>query len=77
MIKKFIARLVTNFQPRMNLGEKRFNEERDATREASNYNKEIAAQREQERLRDHMKKRKEPSEAEILGPSNSVEKKED
>lgn len=27
MIKKFFAELVVNFQPRMNLGKKRFNEE--------------------------------------------------
>ncbi len=71
MTKKFMAQLITNFQPRMNLGRKRFNEEREVSEEASNYNKQIAMEHERERLKDQMEKRKEPSEAKILGPSDS------
>ena len=70
-MKKFFAKLVTNFQPRMNLGRKRFNEEREASEEASNYNKSIAMEHERERLRDEMQKREEPSDEVILGPSDS------
>ena len=71
MFKKVIAMLVTNFQPRMNLGKKRFNEEREASEEASGYNKSIATEHEKERLRNEMKKREEPADEVILGPSNS------
>jgi len=73
MIRKFFAKLVTNFQSRINLGEKRFNEERKAIEESSSYNKQIAMRRERERLRDQMKKREEPSETVLLGPSDSEE----
>ena len=71
MIKKFIAKLTANFQPRMNLGRKRFNEEKEAFEEASNYNKQIGITQRRERLRDEMKKRKEPADEVILGPSDS------
>lgn len=71
MLKKLIARLVTNFQPRMNLGRKRFNEEREASEEASNYHKSIAMEHEHERLRDEMREREKPSDEAILGPSDS------
>lgn len=73
MIRKFIARLITNFQPRMNLSEKRFQEDKEAHREASDYNKSIAMEHEKERLRNEMKKREAPSDESILGPSDSKE----
>ena len=70
-MKKFFAKLITNFQPRMNLKERRFLEDKEAHEAASDYNKSIAMQHERERLRENMEKRKEPSDEEILGPSDS------
>ncbi|MDP3793096.1 MAG: hypothetical protein Q8Q89_05230 [bacterium] len=75
MIKKFIVKLVTNFQPRMNLGEKRFLEDKDAHEAASDYNKSIAMQHERERLKEQAQKREIPADEVILGPSDSMEKK--
>jgi len=46
--KQIGTRLVVNFQPRMNLGRKRFNEEREASEEASNYNKQIGMEHRRE-----------------------------
>ena len=73
MVRKLVAKLVANFQPRMNLGEKRFLEDREAHEEASNYNKSLNAQHERDRLRTQTEKREAPSKEEILGPSDSRE----
>ena len=75
MIKKFIAKLVTNFQPRMDLSEKRFLENREAHEAASNHNKSIAMQHERERLKEQTHKREIPADEVILGPSDSMERK--
>lgn len=75
MIKEFFAKLVANFQPRMNLGEKRFLEDQKAHKEASDYNKTIAMEQERERLREKMKERQVPTEEEITGPSEPPEER--
>ena len=70
MLKKIIARLVTNFQPRMNLSKKRAMEGNAVDKEGLDHGKYVAREHEQD-LRDEMKKREEPSDAVILGPSDS------
>ena len=70
MIKKFIARLVTNFQPRMNLGQKRFQEEANRENQLS---KERHKQMMGDRERKYVSERTTPIDEEILGPSDSRE----
>ncbi len=72
-MKKFFAKLVTNFQPRMNLRKQRSLEGNAVAKEESDHSKFVAREREHG-LRDEMKKREEPSDAVILGPSDSKEK---
>lgn len=74
MFKKIIARLVTNFQPRMNLGEKRFNEEANRSNVLES---ELARERHEQTMNSRDKKyvseRTAPNEVEITGPSDSEE----
>ncbi len=45
MIKKLLAKLIVNFQPRMNLGEKRFNERQEIERQNARENEEAQKRR--------------------------------
>ncbi|KKT80993.1 MAG: hypothetical protein A3B99_02505 [Candidatus Yanofskybacteria bacterium RIFCSPHIGHO2_02_FULL_44_12b] len=70
MIKKLIVRLVTNFQPRMNLGEKRFHEKSamESLTEKERYDATMERRVEQ-RGSKFVSERTTPTEGEIRGPS--------
>lgn len=52
MLKKLLAKLIVNFQPRMNLGEKRFNENESIERQ----NAQEREESEQLRVREERRK---------------------
>ena len=69
MIKKIFAKLVTNFQPRMNLAERRHHEENAVHADLDRERREEVLRRRRER--QVAGERDVPSEGEIVGPSES------
>lgn len=71
-MKKFIAKLIGWREQR---NPSKFVQQGAIEMAKAEENRQTAMGYERERLRDQMKKREEPSEAEILGPSDSADKK--
>lgn len=72
-MKKFLIKLVANFQPRMNLGRKRFNEEANMESQLSDERREQIMEN---RDKKYVSERTTPLDSEILGPSDSARKEE-
>lgn len=74
MIKKFFTKLVGYRE--MSRGQTPFHQKEQIERELAEERRQQAMERERERLRN-FGQRKEPSDTEILGPSDSAKKNED
>jgi hypothetical protein len=70
MLKKFLVQLVGNFEKIR--GNSRFHQQEQIEHELAKERSQQATINQQERLKEQMTKRKEPSEEEILGPSDSA-----
>jgi len=69
-MKKFFPKLITNVQPRMSLGQKRFNERSSIESRTEEERQEAATDRRREMGRpDYVSERSTPTEGEIVGPS--------
>lgn len=70
-MKKFFAKLIGWREQR---NPSHFQQQEEVERSLAEERRRDAMVKEQERIKDNMKKRQEPSEVEILGPSDSAPK---